>query len=81
MQGAVTVKFSIILLTCLLAANSALSADAEPQFSAAAIRAHVAFLPHDLLEGRETDIDERPLWIEGDFFGDVFASGQRRAPK
>lgn len=42
------------LLASLLVASGAVAADAEPQFSAATIRAHVAFLSDDLLEGRET---------------------------
>ncbi|MES2604785.1 MAG: M20/M25/M40 family metallo-hydrolase [Pseudomonadota bacterium] len=34
-----------------------------------------------LITREMADSDERPLWIEGDFFGDVFAPKQPRAPK
>ena len=41
-------------LVALLATAPALSADGLPEASAAAIRAHTAFLADDLLEGRAT---------------------------
>lgn len=34
-----------------------------------------------LITREMADSDERPLWIEGDFFGDAFAPSQPRAPK
>lgn len=34
-----------------------------------------------LISREMTDSDQRPLWFEGDFFGDVFAPGQPRAKK
>ncbi len=47
-------KFSALLITSLFWASSTSAAEPQPEFSAAAIRAHVAFLADDLLEGRET---------------------------
>ncbi|HTR01100.1 MAG TPA: M28 family peptidase [Candidatus Acidoferrum sp.] len=34
-----------------------------------------------LITSEMANADERPLWLQGDFFGDVFAPGQPRAPR